>query len=171
MDVLSLAAINALDRQRFIERFADIAEHSPWVAEDAEQSRPFANRDAMITAFAQAIDRVPPEQQLTLLRAHPDLAGRAAIAGDLTDDSRKEQSGVGLDQLTPDEFTRFTEHNTRYQQRFGFPFIFAVRGATKDKILTAFEERVTRDQTIEFTTAIEQVRRIIRFRLEDQVSP
>ena len=111
------------------------------------------------------------DAQLVLIRAHPDLAGKAAIAGDLTDDSTREQAGAGLASLSPAEFARFTALNDAYRARFDFPFIFAVKGATKQQILAAFEARLQHDQTQEFRTALGQIARIFRFRIEDRVSP
>ncbi len=109
--------------------------------------------------------------QLALIRAHPDLAGRAAIAGELTADSSAEQKGAGLDTLTAAEFERFTSLNTRYKAKYHFPFIFAVKGATKDMILAAFEARLKNSETTEFEMALTQIARIFRFRLEDRVKP
>lgn len=168
-DPMSLAAINAMSLAEFVEAFAGIAEHSPWVAEAAAARRPFTSRVAMIAAFQDAIGEAGGEAQAALLRAHPDLAGRAAIAGDLTDDSRREQAGAGLDRLTAEEFGRFTVLNTGYRERFGIPFIFAVRGADKHRILAAFEARIGNAEDVEFATALEQVCRIVAFRLEDRV--
>jgi len=167
---MTIAAVNALTRADFIVEFGEIAEHSAWVAEMAETARPFENRDSMITAFANAMRGAQSSQQLALIKAHPDLAGKAAIAGELTDDSTKEQAGAGLASLTADEFERFTELNGQYRTKFGFPFIFAVKGATKDMILDAFADRVDNGQEDEFEMALTQIARILRFRLEDRVS-
>ena len=166
---ISLAALNAMDAAAFVEAFGGIAEHSAWVAEEAAARRPFASRAAMVAAFQDAIGDAGAEAQAALLRAHPDLAGRAAIAGDLTDDSRREQAGAGLDRLTAEEFARFTVLNTAYRERFGIPFILAVRGADKSRILDAFEARIGNDRDVEFATALQQVCRIVAFRLEDRV--
>jgi len=167
---LSLAAVNALSDDDFIAMFGDVAEHSPWVAEGAAPARPFASRAALVDAFVAVVDAADPALQLQLLRAHPDLAGRAAIAGELAPESTREQAAAGLGSLTPEEFLRFTELNERYRARFRFPFILAVRGATKDVILASFAERVEGAPHLEFATALEQVRRIVRFRLEDRVA-
>jgi 2-oxo-4-hydroxy-4-carboxy-5-ureidoimidazoline decarboxylase len=154
----------------FVAAFGDVAEHSPWVAEAAATRRPFATREAMIAAFHAAVRNAPPDRQRELLRAHPDLAGRAAIAGNLTADSRNEQAGVGLDRLSREEYARFAEMNARYLEKNGFPFIFAVKGATKDQILDGFVSRLMNDPDTEFATALEQVCRIIGFRLTDRVA-
>jgi 2-oxo-4-hydroxy-4-carboxy-5-ureidoimidazoline decarboxylase len=167
---LSLHTVNALSEADFLATFGDVAEHSPWVAAGAVAARPFASRDALVAAFVAAIDAADPQDQLALLRAHPDLAGRAALAGELAPESTREQAAAGLGSLTPEEFARFTELNDRYRARFRFPFILAVRGATKDVILASFAGRVDGAPHLEFATALEQVRRIVRFRLEDRVA-
>lgn len=168
---VALAEVNHLDLTSFVALFGDVAEHSPWVAEHAAHRRPFADREAMIAAFTEAVMRAPRADQLELIRAHPDLAGRAAIAGTLTTDSRREQTGAGLDSLTPEEFARFSDLNGFYKKQNGFPFILAVKGAAKQQILAAFEERVKNDHATEFATALTQVCRIFRFRIEDRVTP
>lgn len=155
----------------FVARFSDVAEHAPWVAERAQTRRPFASVEAMSAAFQTVVREAPGAERLRLIRAHPDLAGRAAIAGDLAEASRKEQAGAGLDRLTPEEFARFTDLNARYRSRFGIPFIFAVKGATKHQILASFAERLGNDRDTEHATALEQVCRIIGFRIADRVSP
>lgn len=167
---LDIAAVNALALDAFLARFGDVAEHSPWVAEAASAARPYASREAMIEAFAAAVAAAPVEARLALIRAHPDLAGRAARAGAVAEDSRREQAGAGLDTLTQAEYARFTDLNDRYRAKFGFPFIFAVKGATKTMILDAFEARLPNDAETEFATALALVCRIFRFRLEDRVS-
>lgn len=168
---LSIAAVNGLPAAEFTSLFGDVAEHSPWVAARAADFRPFADRDAAVAAFERAMREAAPDRQLDLVRAHPDLAGRAAIAGEMAEDSRREQAGAGLDRLSPQEFARFTALNDRYRARFGFPFIFAVKGATKDMILAGFEARIGNEPAAEFETALGQIARIFRFRLEDRIAP
>lgn len=165
--MISIDDVNAMSPRDFIAAFGEIAEHSPWVAREAETSRPFASREQMVVRFETALRAANRDAQLALLRAHPDLASRAR----LTEDSTREQAGAGLNTLTAEEFARFTSLNERYKARFGFPFIFAVKGATKHMILASFEERVGKEETREFDTALQQVCRIFRFRLEDRVSP
>lgn len=162
----ALDDINIMPLYAFLGAFGDVAEHSPWVAEGAWERRPFATREDVITAFAAAMRAAPREAQLALIRAHPDLATKAK----LTQDSTSEQAGAGLDRLTPGEFARFTRLNDAYKTRFGFPFIFAVKGATKDQILDAFDERLGNSAEVEFETALTQIARIFRFRLEDRIS-
>ena len=171
MDLLSIEAVNAFDAVAFAARFGDVAEASPWVAEAACASRPFLDREGLVEAFAGAVRAASRERQLALLRAHPDLAGRTAVAGVIAQESRREQAGAGLDRLTDGEFARFHDLNTRYRERFGFPFIHAVKGATKDAILAAFEARIDNDAEAERATALANVERIFRFRIEDRVAP
>ena len=168
--LLSIDDLNRMAVSDFIARFGDVAEHSPWVAERAAGARPFADRDAVAQAFAAALRGAARDERLAVLRAHPDLAGRAAVSGDLTEDSRKEQAGAGLDRLTPEEFERFTALNAAYRERFGIPFIFAVKGATKGMILAAFEERLGNGLEEELKNAIDNVCRIMSFRIEDRVA-
>jgi 2-oxo-4-hydroxy-4-carboxy-5-ureidoimidazoline decarboxylase len=165
---ITLSEINAMDRGQFVNRFGDVAEHSSWVTETAAKRRPYADREAMIEAFAKAVRSASVADQLELLRAHPDLAGKARA---ITDVSRLEQKGAGLDALSESEFDRFEELNARYRARFGFPFILAVKGATKEQILAAFEQRIGNSQVAELDNAIDQVCRILRFRLEERVQP
>ncbi len=163
-------AVNRMTRDDFVKAFGDVAEHSPWVAERAALARPFAGRREMIGAFLDAVFDADAPAQLALVRAHPDLAGRAAVAGELMPDSRKEQAGAGLDKLTGDEFARFTALNEAYRAKFGFPFILAVKGADKHRILQSFESRLDNDPEAELATAIRQVANIINFRIEDRVA-
>jgi 2-oxo-4-hydroxy-4-carboxy-5-ureidoimidazoline decarboxylase len=166
-EMMTLAEVNALTPARFGELLGDVAEHSLWVAKKAAAARPYANRDDMVHAFVAATRGATHAAQLALIRAHPDLATRAK----LTADSTREQAGAGLDTLSEIELARFTELNDAYKARFGFPFIFAVKGATKHQILASFEERVGADRLQEFDMAIAQVCRIFRFRIEDKVAP
>jgi len=165
--MMTIADVNAMSPSAFLDAFGDVAEHSPWVAREAFSFRPFGNRDELALHFERALKGANRDAQLALIRAHPDLATRAK----LTEDSSKEQAGAGLTSLSPEEFTRFTGLNTRYRERFGFPFIFAVKGATKHMILESFAARVDKDPEQEFAMAIAQVCRIFRFRIEDRVSP
>lgn len=170
-EAMSLDAVNGLAVPEFVACFGDVAEHSPWVAERAAGARPFAGREAMITAFADVIEAASVAERLALVRAHPDLAGKAARAGDMADESKKEQAGAGLSALTDADFARFTHLNAAYREKFGFPFILAVKGATKDVIFDAFETRLQYEPPSEFAEAIRQIARIVRFRLEDRIAP
>ena len=168
--MLTLDAVNAMAAADFVAAFGDIAEHSPFVAEAAAGARPFADRAALVEAFQRVVADLPEDRLVSLLQAHPDLAGRAARAGLLARDSAGEQAGAGLDSLSDEEFARFTTLNRAYQSRFGFPFILAVRGADKHRILDAFATRVGGSRREELMTATAQVLRIMRFRLEDRVA-
>ena len=160
-----ITGVNAMTPQEFLAAYGDIAEHSPWVAREAASFRPYANRDAMIQCFERAVHAANHAAQLALIRAHPDLAAKAK----LTDDSTREQAGAGLNNLPAAEFARFTALNGAYKQRFGFPFIFAVKGATTRMILESFEARANNAPDVEFVMALSQVCRIFRFRIEDRV--
>ncbi len=167
----SIDELNTMGERQFVGAFGDVAEHSPWVAEQAARARPFSGREDVIGKFVLALRGAGDEAQLAVLRAHPDLAGKAAIAGELTEDSRSEQAGAGLDRLTREEFDRFTALNAAYKERFAIPFIFAVKGATKEMILASFEERLGNDLETELATALDNVCRIQAFRIEDRVAP
>jgi len=164
---VSLDQVNSLSHEDFVATFGDIAEHSPWVAEKAAAERPFADRRAMAEAFIDALLTAGEPEKLALIRAHPDLAGRAAIAGDLAEESKREQASAGLDQLTDDERARFSALNEAYQARFGFPFVMAVKGRSKDEIMAAFERRLQHDRARELRTALEQIERIALLRLNE----
>jgi 2-oxo-4-hydroxy-4-carboxy-5-ureidoimidazoline decarboxylase len=166
---LTLAELNSLDPGTFVARLGHVFEHAPWVAERVAARRPFADRDDLHRAMLAVIGEASEAERLALLRGHPDLAGRAAIAGNLTADSKKEQAGAGLDRLSREEYERFHALNGAYTTKFGFPFIFAVKGKTKDDILAAYAARVGNDRATELRTALEQVGRIGAFRLADTV--
>jgi 2-oxo-4-hydroxy-4-carboxy-5-ureidoimidazoline decarboxylase len=169
MPEITLDDLNETDRATFVQRLGGIFEHSPWVAERAFNKRPFASVGALHRAMVEAVENADLELKLALLHAHPDLAGKAALAGELTDHSRREQAGAGLDRLTPEEYARFHALNTRYREKFGFPFILAVKGHTKHSILKSFEARLPHSREDEMATALEQVYRIAEFRLHELV--
>ncbi|NTF08181.1 2-oxo-4-hydroxy-4-carboxy-5-ureidoimidazoline decarboxylase [Agrobacterium rubi] len=157
-----------LDRAEFISRFGSIFEHSPFIAErahDAGNLREPLTASTVHAALTQQFRAASQEERLGVLRAHPNLAGKLAIAGGLTEDSRKEQAGAGLDRLSPQEHARFTELNAAYVEKNGFPFIIAVKGLTKDDILRAFETRMENNAQDEFATATAQVEKIALLRL------
>ncbi|QOR39872.1 2-oxo-4-hydroxy-4-carboxy-5-ureidoimidazoline decarboxylase [Billgrantia diversa] len=158
-----------LDRDEFVANFGDIFEHSPWVAELTWEHGLTDTHDTpagLADAMGQTLRSATPERQLEVIRAHPDLAGKAAIAGELTDDSTREQAGAGLDQCTPEEMARFERLNGAYKEKFGFPFVMAVKGSDRHAILAAFDTRLENSPEEERRTAIEQINRIARFRLE-----
>ena len=147
-----------MDRAAFLAKFGGVYEDSPWVAEACWP--PPADLPAAMRAVG---DAAPHERKLALIRAHPELASRTRMA----EASVREQAGVGLDQCTPEEFAAFQRLNAAYNARFGFPFIYAVKGATRAQILAAFEARLENDAQTEFETAIAQIHRIAGFRLAD----
>lgn len=161
-----------MTREDFISRFGGVFEHSPFIAERAYDAglvvEPLSASGAH-AALTEKFRAASRDDRLGVLRAHPDLAGKLAIAGGLTEDSAKEQAGAGLDRLSPEEHARFTALNTAYTAKFGFPFIIAVKGLTKDDILAAFETRIDNSRETEFATACAQVEKIARLRLESLI--
>lgn len=158
-----------IDRDAFISRFGGVFEHSPFIAERAYDagaiSQPLSAA-GVHGALCKVFQSASYNERLGVLRAHPDLAGKLAIAGGLTDDSKKEQAGAGLDRLTPQEHARFTELNEAYVTKNGFPFIIAVKGLDRFAILENFEARFSNSLETEFETACRQVEKIARLRLE-----
>ena len=162
---MTLAEINALDRGAFVHLLGGIVEHSPWVAEAAWAKRPFQSIDALHSAMTAALMAAPVENQLAVIRAHPELAGKAAIRGELTADSTIEQGGAGLTQCSPREFARLSALNRAYRARFGFPFVIAVKGLDRAAIIERFAARLEHDRAKEFDEALAQIARIARLRL------
>ena len=162
-----MRAINELDKAAFVERFGPLFEHSPWVAEAAFRDLPFADREELYEALVAAMYAAPRERKLALIRAHPDLAGKAAVEGSLTESSTREQASAGLDRLTPDEYDAFTRTNTAYRERFGFPFVVCAREHTKESILRVASERLANSEDEEVRVALEEIAKIARLRLED----
>ena len=157
---------SALDRARFLARYGWVYEHSPWIAEAVwDRGRASDDVEALAHAMAETVDAAERPAQLALLRAHPDLAGRLALAGDLTEASRAEQAGAGLDRCSPEELDEFQRLNASYVATFGFPFIIAVAGLDRAAILDAFRRRAAQAPHTEFDEALKQVHRIARLRL------
>ncbi|WP_020396371.1 2-oxo-4-hydroxy-4-carboxy-5-ureidoimidazoline decarboxylase [Thiolinea disciformis] len=165
----TIAALNALNPADFVKLLGGVYEHSPWVAERAYPARPFADREALLTAMCDSLAQASYEEQLALIRAHPDLAGKAALRGELTAASTNEQASAGLDQCSPEELARFHDLNTRYKDRFEFPFIMAVKNATRQQILGGFETRLHNSKSEEFAMALSQINRIAMFRVNDLI--
>jgi len=159
--------INALSDEAFVARFGFLFEYSPWIVERAARLRPFTDIEAMHAILMQVVAEAGEEAQLALLRAHPQLADKVALAEGLTAESAAEQASAGLDRLTPEEFALFHERNTAYFSRFGFPFIICVRLTDKAGILNAMAERATHSPEDERATALSEVGKIVRLRLED----
>ncbi|MDA0705113.1 MAG: 2-oxo-4-hydroxy-4-carboxy-5-ureidoimidazoline decarboxylase [Proteobacteria bacterium] len=151
----------------FVQRYGGIYEHSPWVArEAAADAADCDSLECIAELMADCVDNASTERRLTLIRAHPDLAGRAQIAGELTPDSIEEQARAGLTQCTAEEYKRFQDLNDRYLQKFGFPFVMAVRDSSRAEILAAFELRLANDPRVEFETALTEIHKIARLRLQ-----
>ena len=161
---------HSMSRPAFVERFGSVYEHSPWIAEavfDGGRLQNCASAEGLHAAMRGVVEAAPGDTQLALLRAHPDLAGRLALRGELTVRSAEEQAGAGLDKCNPGEFARFCRLNDAYKAKFGFPFIIAVKGLTRRQILAAFERRLASNAAAEFRTALDEVHKIARFRLSD----
>ena len=155
-----------MDKQAFIARYGSVYEHSPWVAEQAaEVADGVVDVKELARLMAECVDNADAKQQLALIRAHPDLAGRAQIAGALTAASTAEQASAGLDQCSKVEYEKFQALNDAYRQKFGFPFVMAVRGCTRQDILDAFSRRLQNDYDLEFETALLEIHKIARLRL------
>jgi OHCU decarboxylase len=151
----------------FVQRYGAIYEHSPWVAEQAHDVLgDIEDLELIAIVMADCVDNASEEKQLQLIRAHPDLAGKAQVAGELTEDSTTEQASAGLDQCTPEEYEQFQSLNRAYHDRFGFPFVMAVRNSGRQAILEAFERRLGNDADVEFETALAEIHKIARLRLE-----
>lgn len=151
----------------FVARFGDIYEHSAWVAEETfSDGLDVADTELLAVLFAECVDNASRERRLALIRAHPDLAGRAAVAGELTEESTVEQSSAGIDQCSREEFASFQDLNDRYKIRFEFPFVMAVRDSNRQAIISAFDARLQNSPEEEFETAIEEIHKIARLRLE-----
>ncbi len=163
---MTLAKINALDRAAFVAALGGVFEHSPWIAEGAWARRPFASVDSLHAAMTAVVRASGKAKQLALLRAHPELAGKAMVRRELTVDSSREQSGAGLTECSPEEFARLQALNARYTAKFGFPFVLAVKGHDRAGILREFARRVEDEPESELAQCLAQVAKIARFRLD-----
>jgi len=165
----TLDQLNTMPADTFVTVLAGIFEHSPWVPEAAAKQRPFKDIDTLHAAMSHIVESAGDDRQLALINAHPELAGKAAVRGELTAESTREQSGAGLDLCTQEEFDRLQSLNTQYREKFGFPFILAVRGYDRHGIIANFEKRVNHDRAEELRTSLDQIYRIARFRLNDLI--
>ncbi|MEQ9563737.1 MAG: 2-oxo-4-hydroxy-4-carboxy-5-ureidoimidazoline decarboxylase [Woeseiaceae bacterium] len=157
----------SMAKDRFVEFFGGVYEHSPWVAEQCfHRAAGLEDPGAIAGIFADCVDRASFDTKLELIRAHPDLAGRAAVRGELTGDSTDEQASAGIDQCTAEEFRRFQAANKAYRDKFDFPFVMAVRNSNRHAILEAFEQRLGNSREQEFERAIQEIHKIARLRLE-----
>jgi 2-oxo-4-hydroxy-4-carboxy-5-ureidoimidazoline decarboxylase len=163
----TLDELNSMPADTFVDMLSGIFEHSPWVAQAAEPQRPFQSVDALHSAMTRAVNQAGERRQLALIDAHPELAGKAAVRGELTHESTREQSGAGLNLCTQEEFNKLQGLNAAYREKFGFPFILAVRGFDRHGIIANFETRLHHDRDTELRESLNQIYRIARFRLDD----
>ncbi|APR35763.1 2-oxo-4-hydroxy-4-carboxy-5-ureidoimidazoline decarboxylase [Paraburkholderia sp. SOS3] len=163
----TLDQLNRVSDDAFVAALSGIFEHSPWVAQAAAGMRPFASIDELHREMSRIVDTAGEARQLALINAHPELAGKAAVRGELTAESTREQSGAGLDQCTQEEFDHLLQLNAAYREKFGFPFILAVRGYDRHGIIANFEARVNNSRADELRASLDQIYRIARFRLDD----
>ncbi|MFB2881701.1 2-oxo-4-hydroxy-4-carboxy-5-ureidoimidazoline decarboxylase [Floridanema aerugineum] len=161
----TISQLNQMNQEAFTEALATIFEHSPWVPKNAWEKRPFADLSALHQSMVEVGQTASKEQQLNLICAHPDLGTKAKMA----EASVKEQAGVGLDRLTPEEYQRFHSLNQSYKDKFGFPFIIAVKNHTKNSILAAFEQRIKNSPEAEMAQALTEIAQIAKFRLNDLI--
>jgi OHCU decarboxylase len=166
---VSIEGVNDLDQGEFVAMFGGLYESSPWVAEEAWRERPFSGFSELHEAFVRTMRGAPQERRMDLIRAHPDLAGRAAVAGELTAESEREQASAGLDSLTPEEYEDFQRLNSAYRDKFGFPFVVCVREHSKETILASAAARLGHSRPEEVETALGEIARIARLRLEELV--
>jgi 2-oxo-4-hydroxy-4-carboxy-5-ureidoimidazoline decarboxylase len=163
----TLAQVNAFDCAGFVRVIGPVFEHSPWIAEAAWPRRPFASLEELHRALRDVVAEAGELKQVELIRAHPDLVGRAALAGTLTSASAHEQAGAGLDRLDEEEVALFQKHNREYQGKFGFPFVICARLNTKEAMLAAFPVRLQNSRAQEVRAALDEIGKIARLRLED----
>jgi 2-oxo-4-hydroxy-4-carboxy-5-ureidoimidazoline decarboxylase len=165
----NLSELNTCSKDDFVAVLANIFEYSPWIAEQAAAARPYAGVKALLAAMKDAVDRAPAEQQMTLIKAHPDLANKTQRAAGLTAESSAEQNSLGLDRLSDAEFEAFERVNNAYRTKFGFPYIVCVRRHTKDSVLRDFERRLPNDVATETQASINEICRIAALRLDQLV--
>lgn len=164
--MFTINQLNKTSLTQFIESLGDIFEHSPWIADKAYTGRPFSSIEHLYQEMIAVVEQSTPEQKLTLIKAHPNLGDRA----EMSDNSIQEQAGAGLKDLTALEYKNFISLNKKYMDKFGFPFILAVRGKDKQQIYDAMETRIGNDAETEFLTAIQEIYKIALFRLNEKIS-
>jgi len=163
--LLSLADLNTLSQEAFVAGIGSVYEHSPWIAASTWPQRPFSSVDDLRHKLDDTLHAAPPEDRLALIKAHPDLAGRLAKAGQLTNESTQEQKSAGLDHLTSEEAAEFNQLNHAYLERFGFPFVICARLNDRSAILEAFRRRLTHSREEEIAAALVQIDQIAALRL------
>ncbi|MEY2467078.1 MAG: 2-oxo-4-hydroxy-4-carboxy-5-ureidoimidazoline decarboxylase [Verrucomicrobiota bacterium] len=166
---MTLTQLNSLSRAEFVRIVGPVFEHSPWIAEETWPKRPFASMEQLHQALTKTVRNASEAQQLALIRAHPDLVGRAALAGTLTRESTGEQASAGLNALTSEEIESFQKNNAAYKEKFGFPFVICARLNKKEAILKGFEHRLANSHEQEIKTALEEIFKIAELRLRDLI--
>ena len=169
MQQITLQEINNLDQDSFVTALGSLFEGPPWIVREAWHARPFESLTQLQQALCAVMYNAPLEQQVALLQAHPDLVGRAALAGTLSPASTGEQASAGLDRLSPEEIATFTGLNQAYRDYFGFPFVISVRENKKESILAGFNARLQNSRSQEIEIALGEVAKICWFRLQDLV--
>jgi OHCU decarboxylase len=167
--MITLSALNAMTAAEFVSALSGVFEHSDWVAQRAAAARPFDTLPRLLEALRSMVARATEAEQLSLIRAHPQLRARSIQSPALTAASLGEQRRAGLEGATPAEAVRLAALNSAYQQRFGFPFILAVRGHDPASIIARGESRLTRERADEFATALDEIGRIAGYRLADRI--
>jgi OHCU decarboxylase len=164
---VSVAELNRLDRAEFTRAVGPIFEHSPWIAEAASPQGPFSSVEHLHETLCGVVREAGKEKQLALIGEHPDLVGRAALAGTLTRESTGEQASAGLNALSPGEIALFQKQNAAYREKFGFPFVICARLNRKEAILAGFERRLKNSREQEIQAALEEIFKIAELRLRD----
>ena len=165
--MLTLQEVNTLDQDSFTTALAPLFEGPPWIVAQAWHARPFHSLKQLHDALCTVMYNAPVEQQIALLQSHPDLVGRAALAGTLSPESTGEQASAGLNRLSPEEIATFTRFNQEYRARFGFPFVICARENKKESILAGFATRLQHSREQEIAIALGEVAKICSFRLHD----
>jgi len=167
--MIRLSQLNSVSLDEFVRIIGPVFEDSPWIAEATRSKRPFASVEALHLALCETVADAGGEKQLALIRAHPDLVGKLALTGQLTEASTGEQASAGLDRLAPREVELFQSNNAAYKEKFGFPFVICARLNKKEAILNGFKVRLQNSREQEIKTALEEIGKIAYLRLQDIV--
>jgi len=168
--MIQLSQLNFFSRDEFVRVIGPVFEHSPWITEATWPKKPFADLENLHHALCETVKNSDQEKQLGLIRAHPDLVGKFALAGQLTKESTNEQASAGLNKLSAEEIDLFQKQNAAYKNRFGFPFVICARLNKKAAILAGFEKRLKNSHGQEIKTALEEIFKIAELRLRDSIS-
>jgi OHCU decarboxylase len=167
---LTISQLNQFGQAEFVRVVGPVFEHSPWIAETTFAKKPFADLENLHRALCETVKNSGEEKQLALIRAHPDLVGKIALAGQLTKESTNEQASAGLNKLSPEEINLFQKQNAAYKNTFGFPFVICARLNKKEKIIAGFETRLKNSREQEIKTALEEIFKIAELRLRDLIA-